>query len=155
MILLEFKAYGKASQFSAVDEALRTVQFIRNKAIRFWMDGLGKSQYDLNKYCAVLAKEFPFVAELNSMARQASAERAWSAIARFYDNCKKREFGLRKGQQILVKGNRGFLGLVAIGNQSANNIDQAIDGRAVPRMLNLRNVLQLVNNGFNDGALPQ
>ncbi len=48
MIVLEFKTYGKASQFSAMDEALRTVQFIRNKALRFWMDGLGKTQYDLN-----------------------------------------------------------------------------------------------------------
>ena len=89
MLVLEFRAYGKSKQFSAVDEALRTVQFIRNKALRFWMDGLGKSQYDLNKYCAVLAKEFPFCKALNSMARQASAERAWSAIAKFYDNCKK------------------------------------------------------------------
>ncbi len=89
MLVLEFKAYGKSKQFSAIDEALRTVQFIRNKALRFWMDGLGKTQYDLNKYCAVLAQEFPFADELNSMARQASAERAWSAIARFYDNCKK------------------------------------------------------------------
>jgi putative transposase len=89
MIILEFKAYGKENQFSAIDEALRTVQFIRNKALRFWMDGLGKTQYDLNKYCAVLAKEFPFAAELNSMARQSAAERAWSAISRFYENCKK------------------------------------------------------------------
>ena len=89
MLVLEFKAYGKLHQFSAADEALRTVQFIRNKALRFWMDGLGKTQYDLNKYCAVLAKQFSFCNELNSMARQASAERAWSAIAHFYDNCKK------------------------------------------------------------------
>jgi len=105
MLVLEFKAYGKARQFNAVDEALRTVQFIRNKALRFWMDGLGKSQYDLNKYCAVLAKEFPFVNELNSMARQASAERAWSAIARFYDNCKKQIPG-NIGFPQFQKGNR-------------------------------------------------
>jgi putative transposase len=90
MIVLEFKAYGKLEQFTSVDEALRTVQFIRNKCLRLWIDGLAKSQYDLNKYCAVLAHEFPFADKLNSMARQASAERAWSAIARFYDNCKKR-----------------------------------------------------------------
>jgi putative transposase len=89
MIVLEFKAYGKLEQFTAVDEALRTVQFIRNKCLRLWIDGLAKSQYDLNKYCAVLAHEFPFADKLNSMARQAAAERAWSAIARFYDNCKK------------------------------------------------------------------
>jgi putative transposase len=89
MIVLEFKAYGKPAQFSAIDEALRTFQFVRNKALRFWIDGLGKSQFDLNKYCAVLAKEFPFADKLNSMARQSAAERAWSAISRFYENCKK------------------------------------------------------------------
>jgi putative transposase len=89
MIVFEFKAYGKSSQFLAVDEAIKTVQFIRNKAIRLWMDGGAKSCYDLSKYCAVLAKEFPFVNELNSMARQASAERGWSAISRFFENCKK------------------------------------------------------------------
>lgn len=48
-------------------------------------------------YCAVLAKAFPFTHELNSMARQASAERAWSAIARFYENCKKQ-----------IPGKKGF-----------------------------------------------
>jgi putative transposase len=96
MIVLEFKAYGKAAQFSAIDEVLKTVQFIRNKALRFWMDGLGNSQYDLNKYCAVLAREFSFVDELNSMARQASAERAWSAISRFFENCKK-QISRKKG----------------------------------------------------------
>ena len=96
MIVLEFKTYGKASQFSAIDEAIRTVQFIRNKALRLWMDERGKTQADLSKYCAVLAKEISFVDELNSMARQASAERAWSAISRFFENCKKQIPG-RKG----------------------------------------------------------
>ena len=105
MLVFEFKAYGKKQQFSAIDEALRTVQFIRNKALRFWMDGLGKTQYDLNKYCAVLAGEFPFCDELNSMARQASAERAWSAISRFYENCKKQVPG-RKGFPQFQKDNR-------------------------------------------------
>jgi putative transposase len=33
--------------------------------------------------------EFSFVGKLNSMARQASAERAWFSISRFYNNCKK------------------------------------------------------------------
>jgi putative transposase len=96
MIVLEFKTYGKAGQFSAIDEALRTVQFIRNKALRLWMDTKGTGQNDLQKYCAVLAKEFSFVDELNSQARQASAERAWSAISRFFENCKKQIPG-RKG----------------------------------------------------------
>lgn len=105
MIVLEFKAYGKPQQFSAIDEALRTVQFIRNKALRLWMDTPRVSKYDLNKYCAVLAKEFPFANELNSTARQASAERAWSAIARFYENCKKQTPG-KKGFPKFQKDNR-------------------------------------------------
>jgi putative transposase len=96
MLVFEYKAYGKSNQFSAVDEAIKTVQFIRNKAIRLWMDGGAKSCYDLNKYCAVLAKEFPFANQLNSMARQAAAERAWASIQRFYDNCKGKIAG-KKG----------------------------------------------------------
>jgi putative transposase len=89
MLVFEFKAYGKANQFTAVDEAIRTAKFIRNSCIRYWMDNKKVDKYDLNKYCAVLARDFPFADELNSMARQASAERAWSSISRFYDNCKK------------------------------------------------------------------
>ena len=89
MLVLEFKTYGKSSQFKAVDEAIRTAQFIRNSCIRLWMDVKGMGKDDLNKYCAVLAKNFPFANELNSMARQASAERAWTSINRFFENCKK------------------------------------------------------------------
>ena len=84
MLVFEYKAYGKQQQFDAVDEVIRTVQFVRNKCLRLWMDRGGNSQYDLNKYCTILAEEYPFADELNSMARQASAERAWSAIAKFY-----------------------------------------------------------------------
>ena len=89
MLVFEFKAYGKQNQFNAVDEAIRTAKFIRNSCLRYWMDNKKVGRYDLNKYCAVLARDFPFADELNSMARQSSAERAWSAISRFYENCKK------------------------------------------------------------------
>jgi len=99
MIVLEMKAVVKPSQCSALDEAIRTVQFIRNKALRLWVDAKREDKidkYSLNKYCAVLAKHLNFVDALNSTARQASAERAWSSIARFYDNCKKKIKGKRK-----------------------------------------------------------
>ncbi len=56
MLVFEFKTYGKRQQFDAVDQAIRTVQFIRNKAIRLWMDGEKIGKNDLSKYCAVLAK---------------------------------------------------------------------------------------------------
>ncbi|MGB8688851.1 MAG: transposase, partial [Microcoleus sp.] len=89
MLVFEFKAYGKSNQIAAVNEAIRTAQFVRNSCLRYWMDNQKIDKYDLNKYCAVLARDFPFADELNSQARQASAERAWSAISRFYENCKK------------------------------------------------------------------
>lgn len=97
MIVYEFKCKGKSAQYEAIDDAIRTSQFIQNKCLRYWMDNEKIGKYDLNKYCAMLAAEFPFADELNSMARQSSAERAWSAIGRFYDNCKKK-----------VKGKKGF-----------------------------------------------
>jgi putative transposase len=102
MLALEFKAYGKPKQFSAIDDAIRTVQFIRNKCIRLWMDEPKTGKYDLSKYSAALAKEFAFVNELNAMSRQASAERAWSSIARFYENCKKKVPG-KKGYPTFQK----------------------------------------------------
>jgi putative transposase len=97
MLVLEFKAYGKTEQFKAVDEAIRICQFIRNKSIRLWMDGGAKSWFDLSKYCAIWAKEFDFANKLGAMARQASAERAWASISRFYDNCKKGVKGKKVG----------------------------------------------------------
>ncbi len=96
MIVYEFKAKGKLEQYLAIDEAIRTSQFIQNKCLRYWMDNRGVGGYDLNKYCKVLAEEFPFVKELNSQARQSAAERSWSAISRFYDNCQKQISG-KKG----------------------------------------------------------
>jgi len=68
MLVFEFKAYGNKSQFVAVDEAIRTAQFVRNSCIRLWMDNNKIGQYDLQKYCAVLAHEFPFADALNSQA---------------------------------------------------------------------------------------
>ncbi|MEH2325615.1 MAG: transposase [Nostoc sp.] len=97
MIVYEFKVKGKERQYRAIDEAIHTSQFVQNKCLRYWMDNKSIGRYDLNKYCAVLAEEFSFADELNSMARQSAAERAWSAIARFYNNCKKK-----------VKGKKGF-----------------------------------------------
>ena len=90
MLVLEFKVRAKEQQYKGIDEAIRTAQFIQNKCLRYWMDNKGVGRYDLNKYCRVLAHDFKFANELNSQARQSSAERAWSAIARFYDNCKRK-----------------------------------------------------------------
>jgi putative transposase len=105
MIVLEFKAYGKESQFEAIEEAVKTAQFVRNKCIRFWMDGDRVSRAELYRYNTELRAEFDFVEALNSHACQASVERAWSAITRFFDNCKKKITG-KKGFPKFQKDNR-------------------------------------------------
>src|SRR5438067_1868098 len=84
MIVLEFKLQGTARQYQAIDEAIRTTQFIRNKCVRLWQDVRDTTGDDLNRYCRILAQEHAFVRNLNSMARQAAAERAWAAITHFY-----------------------------------------------------------------------
>ena len=96
MLVFEAKLEGTKQQYERLNEAIRTARFVRNSCIRYWMDNKGIGKYELSAYCAVLAKEFPFAGKLNSQARQASAERAWSSIARFYDNCKKGKPG-KKG----------------------------------------------------------
>ena len=105
MIVLEFKSYPNQQQEKAIQEAIRTAQFVQNKCLRYWMDNQGVGKYDLSKLCAVLAKEFPFAGELNSQARQAGAERTWSAISRFYANCKLKVTG-KKGYPKFKKNAR-------------------------------------------------
>jgi len=99
MIIYEFKVKGKDKQYPAIDDAIRTSQFVQNKCLRHPMDNKDKKidKYALNKHGAVLAAEFCFADELNSMARKSAAFRAWNAIARFDDNCKQK-----------VKGKKGF-----------------------------------------------
>ena len=105
MLILDYKLRTNQAQQAAIAEAVRTTQFIRNKALRLWMDGRGISQYDLQALCAQLAKDYPFAARLNSMARQAAADRAWQAVARFYKNCREKKPG-KKGYPRFQKDNR-------------------------------------------------
>jgi putative transposase len=105
MLVYEYKLDGNQKQFAAIEEAIRVVQFIRNKCIRLWMDSERVSKNDLQTYCAVLAFEFPFARRLNSQARQASADRAWFAISRFYENCREHKPG-KKGYPTFQHDNR-------------------------------------------------
>ena len=108
MLILDYKLRANKSQQTAIDEAIRVTQFIRNKAIRLWMDGRARgrvSQYDMQALCAQLAHEYPFAARLNSMARQAAADRAWQSVARFYKHCREKKPG-KKGYPRFQKDNR-------------------------------------------------
>ncbi len=105
MIVLEFRAYGNKAQISAINEG-NTDCAIYPQQVHPFLDGQQRvGQATLQRQCAVLAALFPFANELNSMARQASAERAWSAISRFYENCKKGLPG-KKGYPQFQKDNR-------------------------------------------------
>src|SRR5713101_1260046 len=105
MLIYEYKLDGNKQQYAAIDEAIRVVQFIRNKCLRLWMDGRRINKNDLQCYCAVLAKEYSFANCLNSQARQTSAERAWFAISRFYENCRNKKPG-KKGYPKFQHDNR-------------------------------------------------
>lgn len=107
MIVFEFKAKGTKQQYQKIDEAIRITQFIRNKCLRFWMNNQNVKPYDLNKYTAVVANEFDFADKLNSMARQAAAERTAFAIKRFFDNCQAKTPG-KKGYPKFQKNNRSI-----------------------------------------------
>ena len=96
MLVFEAKLEGQSQQYRKLDEAIWTARFVRNSCLRYWIDNKDIGRYELSAYCAVLAQQFEFAKNLNSMARQVSAERTWSAIARFYDNCKKSKPG-KKG----------------------------------------------------------
>src|SRR2546428_3341889 len=80
-----------------MNEAIRTALFLRNKCLRLWLEGDKIARYDLSAHCVPLAKAFDFAAKLNSQARQAAAERAWSSIARFYRECDENQKRIQVG----------------------------------------------------------
>ena len=94
MRVIEFKLKTNSHQEIAIQEAIRVGQFIRNKCLRFWMDSTKEDKVNYATLCRFLTDltqnlEFPFVGKLNSMARQASAERAGFSLSRFDDNCQR------------------------------------------------------------------
>lgn len=96
MLVFEAKLKGTNEQYKSLDEALRTTRFVRNSCLRYWIDNKGVNKYDLNKYCKVLRDTFEWCKKLSDQACQAAAERAWSSIARFSENCKSKKPG-KKG----------------------------------------------------------
>ncbi len=68
MLVYEFKAKGKLYQYKAIDEAIRTAQFVRNSCLRYWMDNRGLGRKELYRYNTELRAMYPFVKDLNSHA---------------------------------------------------------------------------------------
>lgn len=108
MLVLEYKVKAHNHQLEAINQAIRTTQFVRNKCLRFWMDSKGGDKINyavLCKYSTTLRSDFSFAKQLNSMAVQAAVERTWFSICRFSDNCKKKTSG-KKGYPKFQKDNR-------------------------------------------------
>ncbi|NEQ65122.1 MAG: IS200/IS605 family element transposase accessory protein TnpB [Symploca sp. SIO2D2] len=93
MLVLEYKAVVKKTQAIAIEEAIRTSKFVRNKVLRYWMDNHGIGKKELYQYNTQLRAEYSFVKELNSHACQASVENVERAIQRFFANCKSNKPG--------------------------------------------------------------
>jgi putative transposase len=115
MLVFEAKLRGTDAQYAILDEMIRTARFVRNSCLRYWMDNKGVNRYDLNKYCRVLREQFQWCKKLSAQACQASAERAWSAIARFFENCKKK-----------VPGKKGFPKFKP--TQTHGSVEYKVDG---------------------------
>src|SRR5919202_1898961 len=115
MLVFEAKLRGTNEQYAILDEMIRTARFVRNACLRYWMENKGVNKYDLNKYCKVLREQFEWCKKLSAQACQASAERAWSAIARFFDNCKKK-----------VPGKKGFPRFRK--HQTHGSVEYKVDG---------------------------
>ena len=102
---MEYKAATKKAQAKAIDEAILTSQFVRNKVLRYWMDNRGISKKELYQYNTQLRAEYEFVRNLSSHACQASVENVERAINRFFANCKAKKPG-KKGYPRFKKHSR-------------------------------------------------
>ncbi|HEY9801299.1 MAG TPA: transposase [Leptolyngbyaceae cyanobacterium] len=102
---MEYKAVVKKAQSKAIDEAIRTSQFVRNKVLRYWIDNRGIGKKELYQYNTQLRAEYEFVRDLSSHACQASVENVERAINRFFANCKAKKPG-KKGYPRFKKHSR-------------------------------------------------
>jgi putative transposase len=105
VFVCELKVNPQPQQKIAINEAIRTSQFVRNKVLRYWMDNCGIGKTEMFRYNTLLRKKFKLVADFNFHACQTAVERVLRAVKRFYDNCKKQIPG-KKGYPKLKKNTR-------------------------------------------------
>ena len=116
MFVLEFKARPpKPAQLDSINEAIRTLQFVRNKTLRYWIDSKDNGKAALFRYSTYLRKEYPFVEHLNSTACQVAVERILIALNKFFDNCKKKIAGKKA-----IPNSRKTIAPLSTSNQVGN-----------------------------------
>ncbi len=88
MIVYQYKLKCSKVQKTLLDEAIRTCQFLRNLALRYWIDHKGEkfNKYTLTKLTTEesLKANHKFALKLNSKAREQAVLRATNAILRFF-----------------------------------------------------------------------
>ena len=77
------------------------------KAVRCWIDNQKVNRSDLLKLCTDLRRQFSWCRKLNAQACQSSADRAWTAISRYYQNCHQ-EISRKKDYPRLKKNSRSI-----------------------------------------------
>ncbi|MDJ0619379.1 MAG: transposase [Calothrix sp. MO_192.B10] len=105
MFVYSYKVNPRPRQIIAINEAIRTSQFVRNKVLRYWMDNRGVGKTKMFRYNTLLRKQFKFVEDLNCHACQTAVERVLKAVNRFYSNCKQQIPG-KKGYPKFKKNTR-------------------------------------------------
>jgi putative transposase len=68
MLVWEAKLEGTKEQYEKLNEAIHTARFVRNICLSYWIDNKDSGKYELSAYWAVLASQFEFAKNLNSMA---------------------------------------------------------------------------------------
>ena len=53
MIALEYKLKGKPAQYRVIDDMIRTAQFVRNKALRYWFDNQNVKLSDMLSFASM------------------------------------------------------------------------------------------------------
>ncbi len=88
MIIYQYKLKCSKVQQALLDEAIRTCQFLRNTALRYWMDHRNEkfNKYTLQELASEnnFKSEHEFALKLNSQARQQAVLRTTNAILRFF-----------------------------------------------------------------------
>ena len=91
MFVVEYKVrQPKSEQIASINEAIRTLQFVRNKTLRYWIDNKDNGKAALFRYCTALRKEHEFVEHLNSTACQIAVERVLVAVNKSLTTVRKR-----------------------------------------------------------------
>ena len=81
MLVLDYKLHVTPKQQTAIDEAIRTVQFVRNKCVRTWRDGQA-TRNDLQTLCAELDLKYSSLMLSGGKYWLPSTSTLWSDSAR-------------------------------------------------------------------------